>query len=292
MTFAARVVAASPAEASDWPARRVLLANLRAVYGRAYPRIWGSTRERSWVFFEILLPFLTTSAFVFVYRAMQAPQEYVGSVVLGGAMVAFWLNVLWLMAAQLYWEKDTGNLELYFTTPIDLMAILFGMAVGGLVATSLRAVVVLAVGGLLFGVVFSVEQWGLLVAVFLLTLTALYGLGMVLASLFLLFGREAWHLTHVLEEPVYFISGLNFPVARLGLLGALALSTIPLAVGLDAMRQLAFADAAIDFGSPPPAVEAAVLVAMTAFFLLAARVSLRHMERLARREGRLTTRGR
>ena len=74
-------------------------------------------REPSWLFFEILLPFLTTSAFVLVYRTLQAPEAYVGFVVLGGAMAAFWLNVVWMMAAQLYWEKDQGNLELYFAAP-------------------------------------------------------------------------------------------------------------------------------------------------------------------------------
>jgi ABC-2 type transport system permease protein len=283
---------ASPVAAAHWDRRRVLTTNLRAIMGRAYPRIFGSTRERSWVFFEIFLPFLTTSAFVYVYRALQAPPEYIGFVVLGGAMTAFWLNVLWLMAAQLYWEKDQGNLELYFTAPIDMMAVLFGMAIGGLLASSLRAAAVLGIGAVLYGVQFQVDQWLLLFAVFVLTLAALYGLGMVLASLFLLWGREAWHLANLFEEPVYFVSGLNFPVARLGLLGAVAIATIPLAVGLDAMRQLAFVDAQVVAGTPPPAVEALILVAMTAAFLVAARIMLRVMERLARREGRLTVRGR
>ena len=77
----------------------------------------------------------------------------------------------------------------------------------------------------------------------MLTLAALYGLGMMLASLFLVWGREAFQLTQLFIEPVYFVSGLNFPVGRLGLLGALAIATIPLAVGLDAMRQLAFVGA-------------------------------------------------
>ena len=99
------------------PAAAILVTNLRSVGGRAYPRVIGLFREPSWLFFEILLPFLTTSAFVFVYRALQAPPEYVGFVVLGGAMTAFWLNVIWMMAAQLYWEKDQGNLELYFAAP-------------------------------------------------------------------------------------------------------------------------------------------------------------------------------
>jgi ABC-2 type transport system permease protein len=281
---------ASPQEAADWSTREALLTDLRAVGGRAYPRVTGMFREKSWLFFEILLPFLATSAFVFVYRALRAPPEYIGFVVLGGAMTAFWLNVIWMMASQLWWEKSQGNLELYFAAPMSIMSVLFGMAVGGMVMSTTRAVVVLAIASLLFGVQFAVDQWLLLGAVFVLTLAALYGLGMMLASLFLMWGREAFHLTQLLTEPVYFVSGLNFPVARLGLLGALAIATIPLAVGLDALRQLAVVTAAFPIGTPPPAVEALILVAMTVVFLGASRWTLATLERMARREGRLSVR--
>jgi ABC-2 type transport system permease protein len=282
---------ASPAAAAAWSPRHQLATNLRSILGRAYPRLIGLRREPSWLLFEILLPFLTTSAFVFVYRALQAPPEYVGLVVLGGAMTAFWLNVMWMMAAQLYWEKDQGNLDLYFTAPMSLMSILLGMAIGGLVATCLRAGVVLVIGTLLYGVVFSIDQWALLVAVFVLTLAALYGLGMVLASLFLLWGREAWHMTQALQEPVYFVSGLNFPVGRLGALGAVAIGIIPLAVGLDAMRQLAFAGSTANIGTPRPEIEALILIVMAVVFIGLARFMLRKLEWLARHEGRLTLRG-
>jgi ABC-2 type transport system permease protein len=93
-------------------------------------------------------------------------------------------------------------------------------------------------------------------------------------------------------EPVYFISGLNFPVGRLGMIGALAIATIPLAVGLDAMRQLAFATGLGPTGTPPPAVEALILVVMTVVFIWVARLMLRYLERRARQEGRLSVRGR
>jgi ABC-2 type transport system permease protein len=281
---------ASPQEAANWTPRQQLLTDLRAVGGRAYPRVTGLFREKSWIAFEILLPFLATSAFVFVYRALQAPPEYIGFVVLGGAMTAFWLNVIWMMASQLWWEKSQGNLELYFAAPMSIMSVLFGMAFGGMVMSSTRAVILLVVATFVFGVQFAVEQWVLLLAVFFLTLAALYGLGMMLASLFLMWGREAFHLTQLFTEPVYFVSGLNFPVARLGLLGALALATIPLAVGLDAMRQLAFVGASFPIGTPTPAVEALILVAMTVVFLIAARWMLRKLERMARQEGRLSVR--
>jgi len=279
-----------PREAAQWSTRQVLLTDLRAIRGRAYPRWRGLFREKSWVLFEILLPFLGTSAFVFVYRAIQAPVEYVGFVVLGGAMTAFWLNVIWMMANQLYWEKTQGNLELYFAAPMHFMSILFGMAIGGIFMSSSRAIVVISVASLLYGVRFNVEQWATLLAVFFLTLAALYGLGMVLASLFLVWGREAWHMGQLLTEPVYFISGLNFPVARLGMLGALSVALIPLATGLDAMRQLAFADVAFPAGTPSPLVEIGILVIMSIGSILAARWMLLVMERRARRDGRLSVR--
>ncbi|HEX5466071.1 MAG TPA: ABC transporter permease [Candidatus Limnocylindrales bacterium] len=279
----------SPSASAEWSRRHVLATSLRTVLGRAYPRIIGTAREPSWVFFEILLPFLTTSAFVFVYRALHAPGDYIGFVVLGGAMLAFWTNVIWSMGTQLYWEKDQGSLELYFCAPSDIMFVLLGMAFGGMIGTGTRAIVVLGAGTLLYGVTFSVHQWLLLIVVFLLTLAALYGLGMILASLFVLWGREAFHLTDFLQEPVYFVSGLNFPVGRLGLLGAFAVALIPLAVGLDAMRQLAFAGSD-SFGTPQPAVEALILVVMVVVFVGLARVLMRALERRARQEGRLSAR--
>lgn len=280
----------SPQEAAEWSRRRSLETDLRAVWGRAYPRVTAMFREKSWLLFEILLPFLATSAFVFVYRSLEAPPEYVGFVVLGGAMTAFWLNVIWMMASQLYWEKSQGNLELYFAAPMGFMSILFGMALGGMVMSSMRAVVVLAIATTLYDVQFAIDQWLLLLGVFALTLAALYGFGMVLASLFLVWGREAWQMTQLFTEPVYFVSGLNFPVARLGFVGALAIGTIPLAVGLDAMRQLAFVGAEFPIGTPSPEVELLILVGMTVFFMLAARWMIATLERMARREGRLSVR--
>jgi len=86
------------------------------------------------------------------------------------------------------------------------------------------------------------------------------------------------------------VSGLNFPVGRLGIVGALAIALIPLAVGLDAMRQLAFADAAYPFGTPSPEIEVLILIVMAIVFIGLARLTLRVLERLARREGRLSIR--
>jgi ABC-2 type transport system permease protein len=282
-------LAKTPREAAEWSTGRLIRVNLRAIVGRAYPRVIGLTREPSWIFFEILLPFLAVSAFVFVYRALDAPEEFIGFVVLGGAMTAFWLNVVWMMAAQFYWEKDQGNLELYFSAPMHLMSILAGMAIGGLVMTSSRALAVIGIGSILYGVSFDVEQPWLLAGVFLLTMIPLYGMGMLFASLFLMWGREGFHLAQLLQEPIYFLGGVNFPLTAIGPIAALAIAVLPLAVGLDAMRQLAFASSDVP-GFLPVGTEIAILAVMGVVFLVAARLALGYLEQLARREGRLTLR--
>jgi ABC-2 type transport system permease protein len=263
---------------------------LRTIIGRAYPRVIGANREPSWVVYEILLPLLSTFAFVWVYESLGAPREFVGFVVLGGAAVAFWGNVLWSMGAQLYWEKDSGNLDLFIVSPAPLMAILFGMALGGMFTTVLRAVTVVTIASIIFNVTYDTSRLPELVVVFMVTMAALYALGMLFASLYLFWGREAWHINTALREPVYFVSGFYFPVRYLGFAVALLASFIPLTMGLDATRQLLFGAQAAGLLPVGQEIAALALLAVVLFYL--AHRSLRAMETLARREARLSLRGR
>ncbi|MFZ2098039.1 MAG: ABC transporter permease [Anaerolineales bacterium] len=260
---------------------------LQTMIARAYPRIIGQQREKSWLFFDILLPLLSVCAYVFVYRAIQAPEDYIGFVVVGGAMTAFWMNVLWSMSSQLYWEKEQGNLALFIMTPTSMMAILLGMALGGLLATTLRALVIIVLGSLFFHVQYVVTSFIQLFAVFFLAMVALYGLGMMAASFYLLLSREAWHISNLAQEPVYLFSGFYFPIKNFSFWISAVASIIPLTLGLDAMRQLVFKTGpSLGFVSVP--IEIIVLCVLCIVFLISARFMLAYMEKLAIREGRLT----
>jgi ABC-2 type transport system permease protein len=260
---------------------------LKTVIARAYPRVIGAQREKSWMFFDVFLPMLAVSAYVFVYRAIDAPEEYIGFVVVGGAMTAFWLNVLWSMSSQLYWEKEQGNLALYIMAPNSMMAILLGMALGGMLMTALRAAAILVLGSLLFNVQYQVVSFWQLFIVFMLTMVALYGMGMMSASLFLLLSREAWHLANLAQEPIYLVSGFYFPIKSFSFWVAAAASIIPLTLGLDAMRQLVFPSGPT-LGFLTVTLELFILVVLSLVFLVGARYMLVHLEKLAIREGRLT----
>ena len=267
---------------------------VRAMLARAYPRVIGLWREPTWVIQETVLPVLSASAYAFVYTGMGAP-DYVALVFLGMAMTAFWLNVLWSMGAQFYWERDSGNLELFIIAPAPMAAVLAGMALGGMVMTTTRAVVILAAGALLFGVAFQPTSWLGLVAVVVLTLLALYGLGMAFSSAFLLWGREAWHLVNLFQEPVYLLSGLNYPVRTLGYAVACVAGLIPMTFGMDALRQLLFPPPRF----PPEMVqplmpwgwEIALLTAQVVCFIALARWLLAVLEQRAREAGTLSLKG-
>jgi ABC-2 type transport system permease protein len=259
----------------------------QSVFARSYPRVIGQQRDLSWMFFDVIMPMGSVIAYVLVYRAIKAPNEYIGFVVIGGAMTAFWMNVLWNMSSQLYWEKETGNLALYIIAPNSMMSILLGMALGGILATTLRAVVIVLLGSWLFDVQYAVVNPLELFTVFMLSMVALYGMGMMLASAFLLFGREAWAVSDMIQEPVNLISGFYFPVKSLPFWIAVIASAIPLTLGLDAMRQLSF-PSGFQLGFLSTKVEILILVILSVLFLVGARLLLDYTEKLAIREGRLT----
>lgn len=259
----------------------------QSVLARAYPRVIGQQRELSWMFFDVFMPMGSVIAYVLVYRALQAPDDYIGFVVIGGAMTAFWMNVLWSMSSQLYWEKEQGNLSLYIIAPNSMMSILLGMALGGMLATLMRAVVIILLGSWMFDVQYVLVDPLELFAVFVVSMGALYGMGMMFASAFLLFGREAWAISDMIQEPVNLVSGLYFPIKSLPFWIAAIASVIPLTLGLDAMRQLAF-ESGFQMGFLSTKVEILILVILSVVFLVGAKLLLAYTEKLAIREGRLT----
>jgi len=268
---------------------QLLRMNLAAVLARASVRVRASFREKSWVIGETVFPFLAMSAFVLVYRGLHAPRAYEGFVVLGGAMIAYWNNVIWGMASQFFWEREQGQLQLYLITPTSRMSILIGMALGGMAMTTTRALAILIGGMLLFHVELPLERALPALGLFFLTLGAAYSLGMILSSLFLLWGREVWHTATILQEPIYLFSGFYFPVSAMGTAVAILGSILPVTLGLDGIRQIFYGPAARGFVPVPwiPPIQ----IALTLFFFAIAAVMLRHMENLGRHEGRLTVRG-
>ena len=268
---------------------QVLQANFKAAYARMWVRLKGSNREVTYIAAEILLPILTIGAYVILYQTLGLPSSLGSAVIIGGTMISFWSNVLWNMSAQWFWEKEVGNLEMYLVAPVSRMAILLGMALGGVVNTSIRAAGILILGIYVFQVPFKLHDVFSASLVFLLTVASLYALGMVFASLFMLYGREAWHTNMLLQEPVYFLSGSYFPTIYSSVIPfwvQVTATLIPMTVGLDAIRRVTIS------GEDISTVWLHIL-GLAVFSLILfpiAQRALSYMESLGKREGRLTLR--
>jgi ABC-2 type transport system permease protein len=269
--------------------RQVLMRNLRAAYARAYVRVRSQFNEPEWVIAEAVIPLLIVFAAATLYRVSGSGQ-LAGFAVVGGAMMAFWDNVLWLMASQLYWEKEGGNLDLFIIAPISRMSILLGMSLGSIVNTSIRAAIILLTAFTVLNIQLNVADPLALSLVFTLTLTALYGLGMLMSSLYMLYGRGALNLNEVLSEPVYLLSGLYFPtVGRYSPFPTvlqLLVSFIPLTFGIDGLRRTIILGETLESLTP----HIAVLTVLSIVLIPLAWRTLNYMETLGRREGRLSLR--
>ena len=114
---------------------------------------------------------------------------------------------------------------------------------------------------------------------------------MILSSLFLLWGREAWHTATLFQEPIYLLSGFYFPVRALGAVAAALAGTPPDHARArrdpaDPLRQ-GRARGFLPLAWIPP-IQTALLV----LFLFLAHRRSSFMENLGKREGRLDDPGR
>jgi ABC-2 type transport system permease protein len=266
-----------------------MINHLKVVYARAYVRLKGLIREPHWSIAEVIIPLLSISAYIYLYQFINAPHYLLGFVVIGGAMLAFWSNILWGMSTQLYWEKETGTLTQYMIAPISRIAILIGMAIGGMINTSIRALSILGLSILLFPIQLSLADPFALLLIFALSLIALYGMGMLFASLFLLYGREASHIADLLQEPIYLLSGLYYPIFTNRFIPnilKIASTLIPLTLSIDGIRILLILNGTLK----DIFIHIIGLSILSLILIPLARIMLNRLEYISKKEGRLILR--
>jgi len=177
-------------------------------------------------------------------------------------------------------------LQFIILSPAPLSAFLLGLTIGGLIQTSTRSILILIVGVFIFNVTLTITNIGPTILVFLVSLYALYSVGLMFSSLFLFYGREVWRIVNVVQEPISIASGFYFPVKILGRIGASIVSLIPLALGLDALRQLLIPSFKLNFLFWK--VEAFILLLSGTVFMIISMKLLDYVEVIAKKEGRLT----
>lgn len=262
---------------------------IRTMKARAVVRIWSQFGEPVWIAVNVGFPVFSAVALALLYESAGLA-GYTGFAILGGIMVSFWGNVLWSMASQFNWDKQEGLFEIYLTSPCSISALLIGMSVGGIVGTAPSAALVAIVGWVFFHPAIVASSWLAVILTFTLTLAALYSMGMLLSSLYLVWGRAAESLNNALQEPVSLLSGVYFP--SIGGLSPfpfgvqVAASLIPLTLGMDSLRRTLF----FSEGLSSVWLELLTLAVMSIVLLASSSAALRALENKGRRDGTIAVR--
>ena len=170
---------------------------------------------------------------------------------------------------NIVWDRKLDVLKEVLVAPVPRTIIFLGKVLGGCTGSVIQAVLMLALGVVFFGVSVPGALLGL-VFVLLLTL-AFVSVGLFLGSFFDSF--EGFQLiVSFLVMPLVFLSGAFYPVEGLPSWLAAVTFANPATYAVDGLR-----GALVGAHAVPFAVDAAVLLAFSAVFLLAGAWSFRRM---------------
>jgi ABC-2 type transport system permease protein len=131
--------------------------------------------------------------------------------------------------------RDTGTLEPLLVTQVSLPVVLIGSSIYPFVLTTMRVVVYLGWGSMLFGFPLRSANWVSVVVVLFATLLSFSGLGIFSSAYLLLFKRgnpSKWFFLGVSS----IVGGMLFPVSILPRWLQIVAHLNPVTYALDAMR--------------------------------------------------------
>ena len=164
------------------------------------------------IFCVLVQPFFIAVTVMFMIR--HRPDFDPVYVVVGSALSGLWSVVLfegnWIVGG----ERWMGTLELLVGSPTPVILVIAGRLLGAMAFSLISLVANYAVGAWLFGYEIGVVDPVGFVVSLLLTILALWAMGIFLAPLGIL-SRMVGQFINVLEYPVYALSGFLFPILLL-----------------------------------------------------------------------------
>jgi ABC-2 type transport system permease protein len=274
----------------------VLLADLRA-FVAASLKEWRLLRRYPSLFIGFLFwPIALPLAYVFQARgyagddqaaldafAQRAGTNEVAGFLFLGFAAYMWISmILWGPGTALRTEQVRGSLEALFMTPVSRLVILFGPVVSQVVWAVWMFGIVIGTLAFAFGTEIALASTLRALAVIVVAVPALYGLGALFASVVLRFG-EVSALVQAVRGVFTVFCGMSFPIVVLPEWGRAVALALPPTYLIGDLRRVLLGGA--DLVELIPSL--AVLLALGLLLSALAIVAFRRTERHARRGGSL-----
>jgi ABC-2 type transport system permease protein len=169
-------------------------------------------------------------------RAGWATGGYFAYLVTGTALMGYVNVALHTFARRLREEQMTGTLEMTLASPQPPMAVLFSSILWELTVQSLQVLATFAIAAA-FGLRFHVASWGALIVLSALTILDFAALGIMAASLLLVFQRGE-PVTPFVGALFALLGGVFFPAEVLPAPLEVASRLLPLTYALSGLRSV------------------------------------------------------
>jgi ABC-2 type transport system permease protein len=200
--------------------------------------------------FTILMPTFT----VFAVQALAGPDnsggrlfaelagttDYIGFVFIGIVMWT-WLNTaLWQVGATLRTEQRRGTLESNWATPASRLAVMFGSGLTNMISSLMTVAVSLTFCKVAWHIDLTFSPF--LVLVLLLSTAAIYGLGLIFASLVLLV-KELNSAVNFVRGMFMVFCGITYPISVMPRWMQSVAKALPLTYAIRLIRQVGLTSA-------------------------------------------------
>jgi ABC-2 type transport system permease protein len=265
----------------DWRTfRAVLLRNVKLF-----------TSYRAWIIATVVWPLPLLALNVYQYMAFGPQAEVsqtlvqyggIGMIVVGTIVYLLYNRLLWGTGVSIQSERWMGTIEVLFLTPANKMLVLLASGVSSLLEASWWIVSIFFLGWSIFGVQPNIISWPAVLICLVSTMMALVSIGVFFAGFFVL-TRAADQLAAGLQAPIRFFSGVAFPVSALPQMLQYISYLIPVTYGIGALRKCVL------LGQNLGGIwtDVALLWLMMAIFLILGQISLKIVQRQAKRKGTL-----
>lgn len=211
-------------------------------------RYWG------WEIVFLVYSLVNSLAILFLGASVQVRDERLGGqslilYLLVGTLVWAYLGVVFdVIAEMISWERWEGTIEYTFMAPVTRATHLIGSCIFGVIYGFIRTAVILAVIALFFNIDLARANFLGAVVALLVGSIGFVGLGIMAATLPLLFTERGAQMTQIVRASLLLVSGVYYPIEVLPEWMQVIARVSPATYVLEASRQ------SLLFGASPAAL--------------------------------------
>ena len=140
--------------------------------------------------------------------------DYISYVILGSIIVNFSTRLFMEMGFSIRHESWRGTFETVFSVPLSRFTFMSGKLFGGIAYSTLFAITLLVLSWVMFQKTYHFNRVPEAILIFILVITSIYGIGLIVAGIMLVF-KEAHSTLWFLDMIIVLITPMAYPLAVL-----------------------------------------------------------------------------